>query len=163
MRLLKDILYKVDLRSVAGSTNVEITDVQTDSRKIVKGSLFIAIKGEVSDGHKFIEQAVEMGATVVVGESFSQERKEGGVYVEVKDSAMAAGYIAHHFYDEPSAKLKLIGVTGTNGKTTIATLLYKLFTSLGYTSGLLSTIENKIGSVTMPATHTTPDAVSLNG
>ena len=160
--LLSDILYKVNIRSVAGSTGVEVSDVQLDSRKIRKGGLFVAVKGVAADGHEFIEKAVENGAAVIVYENEPAARKEGVVYVQVENSAIATAFIANNFFGKPSEKIKLVGVTGTNGKTTIATLLYKLFTRLGYTCGLLSTVENKIGATTVPATHTTPDAISLN-
>jgi len=136
--------------------------VQIDSRKIKDGSLFIAVKGVAFDGHQFIDKAIQAGATGVVFEESLAEKKEGIVYVEVENSAAAAGLIAHNFFGQPSEKMKLVGVTGTNGKTTIATLLYKLFTSLGYKCGLLSTVENHIGDKVVPATHTTPDAISLN-
>jgi len=159
---LRDILYKVNIRSVIGSTDLEINDVQIDSRKSIPGSLFIAIKGVAFDGHQFINKAIEAGAVAVVHEESSLEKKEGIVYVQVENSAAAASLIAHNFFDQPSEKVKLVGVTGTNGKTTIATLLYKLFTSLGYKCGLLSTVENHIGERMIPATHTTPDAISLN-
>ncbi|MGC4037301.1 MAG: UDP-N-acetylmuramoyl-L-alanyl-D-glutamate--2,6-diaminopimelate ligase [Chitinophagaceae bacterium] len=162
MTILKDILYKVAIRSVAGDTGVVISDVQIDSRKVGKGCLFIAVKGVAADGHKFIEKAVESGAAAVICEALPVNTKEGVTYVQVDNSATAAGLIAHNFFGQPSDKLKLVGVTGTNGKTTIATLLYKLFTSLGYKCGLLSTVENKIGDKMIAATHTTPDAVSLN-
>ncbi len=160
--LLSDILYKVNIRSVAGSTGVEVNDIQIDSRKIRPGSLFVAVKGAAADGHQFIEKAIENGATVIVCEEMPVTKKEGVVYVQTENSAAAAAYIATNFYGRPSESLKLVGVTGTNGKTTIATLLYKLFTRLGYRCGLLSTVENKVGEETLPATHTTPDAVSLN-
>jgi len=160
--LLQDVLYKVGIRSVAGSTSVEVSDMQIDSRKIQPGSVFVAVKGAAVDGHQFIEKAIENGAIVIVGEELSAEKKEGVVYVQVENSASAAAYMASNFYDKPSEKIKLVGVTGTNGKTTIATLLYKLFTRLGYKCGLLSTVENQIGSTIVPATHTTPDAISLN-
>ena len=159
---LSDILYKVSIRSVVGSTDIDVKDVQIDSRKITKGSLFIAVRGAAADGHLFIENATEAGAVVIVCEKLPAEKKDGVVYVQVEDSAEAAGYIATNFFEQPSAKMKVIGVTGTNGKTTIATLLYKLFTSLGYKCGLLSTVENRIGEKILAATHTTPDAVSLN-
>ena len=159
---MKDILYKVGIRSVAGNTGVEISDIQIDSRKVSKGCVFIAVKGVAADGHKFIEKAVEAGAVAVICEALPVNTKEGVTYVQVDNSAVAAGLIAHNFFGQPSEKLKLIGVTGTNGKTTIATLLYKLFTSLGYKCGLLSTVENKIGDSVLAATHTTPDAISLN-
>jgi len=159
---LRDILYRVNIRSVIGSTDLEINDVQIDSRKIKSGSLFIAVKGVAFDGHQFIDKAIEAGAVAVVFQESFIERKEGVVYVEVENSAAAAGLIAHNFFGQPSEKMKLVGVTGTNGKTTIATLLYKLFTSLGYKCGLLSTVENYIGNKIVAATHTTPDAISLN-
>ncbi len=160
--LLSDILYKVNIRSVAGSTGVEVNDVQLDSRKVRKDGLFIAVKGIAADGHQFIEKAIANGAAVIVYENEPAARKEGVVYVQVENSAMAAAFIANNFFGKPSEKIKLVGVTGTNGKTTIATLLYKLFTRLGYTCGLLSTVENQIGATIVPATHTTPDAISLN-
>lgn len=160
--LLSDVLYKVGIRSVSGSTAVEVRAVQLDSRKVSDSSLFIAVKGAAADGHAFIDKAIATGASVIVAEQIPAEKKEGVVYVEVENSAAAAGVIAHNFYGQPSARVKLVGVTGTNGKTTIATLLYKLFTSLGYTCGLLSTVENMIDGKVIPATHTTPDAVSLN-
>jgi len=141
---------------------LEINDVQIDSRKIKSGSLFIAVKGVAFDGHQFIDKAIEAGAVAVVFQESFIERKEGVVCVEVENSAAAAGLIAHNFFGQPSEKMKLVGVTGTNGKTTIATLLYKLFTSLGYKCGLLSTVENYIGGKIVAATHTTPDAISLN-
>ena len=159
---LSDVLYKVSIRSINGSTDIDIKDVQIDSRKIKKSSLFIAVKGSAADGHLFIGKASEAGATVIVCEVLPAERKDGVVYVQVGNSAEAAGYIAANFFGQPSERMKVVGVTGTNGKTTIATLLYKLFTSLGYTCGLLSTVENRIGEKILAATHTTPDAVSLN-
>ena len=162
MQRLRDILYKVNIRSVIGSTDLEINDVQIDSRKIKPGSLFIAVKGVAVDGHQFIDKAVEAGAVGIVYEASFSAKKEGIAYVEVENSAAAAGFIAHNFFGQPSEKMKLVGVTGTNGKTTIATLLYKLFTSLGYKCGLLSTVENHIADRIVPATHTTPDVISLN-
>lgn len=160
--ILQEVLYKVALRMVHGSTEAEISDVQIDSRKIKSGSLFIAVKGSGADGHDYIKKAVEKGAVAVVCEEMPTEQSEKVVYVQVENSAAAAGYIASNFFDRPSEKMKLVGVTGTNGKTTIATLLYKLFTRLGYTCGLISTVENRIGTEVIPATHTTPDAISLN-
>lgn len=160
--LLRDVLYKVAIRSVTGSTEVEINDVQIDSRKLKPGSLFIAVRGGAADGHQFIEKAVENGAIAVVCETMPAVLKEGIVYVQVENSAAAAGWMANNFFGQPSEKMKLIGVTGTNGKTTIATLLYKLFAGLGYKCGLLSTVENHIGKTIVAATHTTPDAISLN-
>jgi UDP-N-acetylmuramoyl-L-alanyl-D-glutamate--2,6-diaminopimelate ligase len=162
VQVLKDILYKVAIRSVAGSTGVSVKDVQIDSRKVSAGSVFIAVKGTAADGHQFIDKAVEAGATVIVSEKMPASQQEGLVYVQVDNSASAAGIMAHNFFGKPSEKIKLVGITGTNGKTTIATLLYKLFTSLGETSGLISTVENRSGKKIIPATHTTPDAISLN-
>lgn len=150
------------IRSVAGSTSVEVNDVQIDSRKVKKGAAFIAVKGAAADGHQFIEKAIENGAVAVVCEEMPEAINENVVYVQAENSAAAAGYMASNFFGKPSEQLKLVGVTGTNGKTTIATLLYKLFTRLGYKCGLLSTVENMIGQRVVPATHTTPDAVSLN-
>lgn len=160
--LLKDVLYKVSIRSVAGSTSVEVNEIEIDSRKINKGGLFVAMKGAAEDGHRFIEKAIENGAAVIVCEVMPDVKNENVVYVQAESSAAAAGFIANNFFGKPSEKIKLVGVTGTNGKTTIATLLYKLFTRLGYQCGLLSTIENQIGGKVIPATHTTPDAISLN-
>lgn len=159
---LQDILYKVSIRSVVGNRDVYVSDVQTDSRKVKSGSVFIAVKGAAVDGHQFIEKAIGSGAAVIVCEKIPSTVKDGITYVEVENSAAAAGYIAHNFFGSPSEQMKIVGVTGTNGKTTIATLLYKLFTSLGYTCGLLSTVENRIGDNIVPATHTTPDAISVN-
>ncbi|GAB4094464.1 Mur ligase family protein [Flaviaesturariibacter terrae] len=162
MKVLADILYTVRLRAVTGDRDIPVDSVQLDSRKVAPGALFVAVKGTASDGHAFIAKALELGATSIVCETLPAEQKEGVTYVQVEDSAEAAGIIAHNFYDQPSNKLKLVGVTGTNGKTTIATLLYKLFTGLGYTCGLVSTVENLIAGEVIPSTHTTPDAVSLN-
>jgi UDP-N-acetylmuramoyl-L-alanyl-D-glutamate--2,6-diaminopimelate ligase len=160
--LLKDILYKVALRSVAGSTDCEVKDVQIDSRRIMNGSVFVAVRGAAMDGHQFIDKAIEAGATTIVCESLPASMKENINYVQVENSAEAAAHIAHNFYGQPSEKLKLVGVTGTNGKTTVATILYKLFTSLGYKCGLLSTVENIIGNRVEASSHTTPDAITLN-
>ena len=160
--MLKDILYKVSLRSVKGNTSIEVTDLQIDSRKVSDGSCFIALKGSISDGHDYIETAIANGAKTIVCEVLPAQLKEGVTYVEVENSALAAGYISHNFYNEPSLKIKLVGVTGTNGKTTIVTLLWKLFTGLGYKCGLISTVQNQIGDEIILATHTTPDAISVN-
>jgi len=159
--LLRDILYKVSIRSVSGSTGMEVKDIQIDSRKVQPGTVFIAIKGAAADGHQFIEKAIESGATAIVSETALSPR-EGITLLQVENSAAAAGYIANNFFGQPSSKMKVVGVTGTNGKTTIATLLYKLFSALGYKCGLLSTVDNHIGEKVVPATHTTPDAISLN-
>jgi len=160
--LLQDILYKAAIRSVSGHTGVEITGVEIDSRAIQPGAVFVAVKGAAADGHMFIDKAIENGAAAIVAETLPASLQPGVVYVQVENSAAAAGFMAHNFFGKPSEKIKLVGVTGTNGKTTIATLLYKLFTRLGYHCGLISTVENIIGTTVVPATHTTPDAVSLN-
>jgi UDP-N-acetylmuramoyl-L-alanyl-D-glutamate--2,6-diaminopimelate ligase len=159
---LQDILYKVRIRSVFGKLDVDIYDLQLDSRKVGKGSGFIAVKGSHIDGHQFIESIIHLKPAAIICEQMPPNLREGVTYVQVEDSAAAAGLLAHNFFGQPSEKLKLVGVTGTNGKTTIATLLYKLFTSLGYTCGLLSTVQNIIGSRSLEATHTTPDPISLN-
>jgi UDP-N-acetylmuramoyl-L-alanyl-D-glutamate--2,6-diaminopimelate ligase len=163
MATLQDILYKVGIRSVKGNLEIAISGIETDSRKVENGALFIAVKGVHADGHQFISQAAQRGAVAIVAESLPDQLDENITYVQVDNSALAAGFIAHNYYGQPSEKLILIGVTGTNGKTTIATLLYKLFTALGYKCGLLSTVQNYIGETISPATHTTPDAISLNG
>jgi UDP-N-acetylmuramoyl-L-alanyl-D-glutamate--2,6-diaminopimelate ligase len=162
LKKLRDILYKVSTTALAGNTNINIADVQIDSRKVQKGTLFVAVKGVAVDGHQFIDKAVEQGAVAIVCEEMPSSQQEGVTYVQTSKSAEAAGLIAHNFYDQPTTKLKLVGVTGTNGKTTIATLLYKLFICLGYKCGLLSTVENQIAGKVIPSTHTTPDTVSLN-
>ncbi len=160
--MLKDILYKVSLRSVKGNTGIEIKDLQIDSRKVSDGSCFIAIKGSNADGHNYIETAIVNGAKAIVCEVLPTQFKEYVTYVEVENSALAAGFISHNFYGEPTLKIKLVGITGTNGKTTIATLLWKLFSGLGYKCGLISTVQNQIGTEIISATHTTPDAISVN-
>ena len=162
MKNLSDILYKVHTIALAGKTNIDISDVQIDSRKVQKGGLFIAVKGVAVDGHRYIGKAIEQGAVAIVCQDMPASPEENVTYVQTTNSAEAAGLIAHNFYDQPTSRLKLVGVTGTNGKTTIATLLYKLFTCLGYKCGLLSTVENQIAGKIIEATHTTPDAVNLN-
>jgi len=155
-------LYKAHITAITGNTDMGITNVQIDSRQVKKGSLFIAVKGSAADGHHFIQKAIEQGASAIVCEILPAEKKVNITYVQTANSAEAAGLIAHNFYDRPSTQFKLVGVTGTNGKTTIATVLYKLFTGLGYKCGLISTVENLIAGKIIPSTHTTPDAVSLN-
>ncbi|MBS1642185.1 MAG: UDP-N-acetylmuramoyl-L-alanyl-D-glutamate--2,6-diaminopimelate ligase [Bacteroidetes bacterium] len=162
MRKLQDILYKVHLKEVHGNTALTVNDIQIDSRKVSDGCVFVAIKGEKSDGHNFINKAIEQGASVIVCEELPQQLNDTVTYLLVNNSHEAVAYMAHNFYDEPSVKLKLVGVTGTNGKTTIATVLFKLFTQLNFKCGLISTVQNQIANEIIPATHTTPDAVSLN-
>jgi len=162
MALLKDILYKVHIRSVKGQPVTDVINIQIDSRKVTAGSCFIAIKGSNADGNNYIDKAIANGATVIICEQLPLTENKNVQYIVVENSAEASGIMAHNFYGHPSEKLTLVGVTGTNGKTTIATLLYKLFSSLGYTCGLISTVQNQIGTQILAATHTTPDAVSLN-
>lgn len=160
--MLKEILYKVNIRAVSGNTAIEIKNLQTDSRLVTPGTCFIAIKGTLSDGHSFIEDAIAKGAVAIVVEHLPEIIHTHITYVEVAETDVAAGLMSHNFYGEPSRQLKVVGVTGTNGKTTIATLLWKLFTSLGYKCGLISTVQNQIGNEIIPSTHTTPDAIHLN-
>lgn len=162
MRLLTDILYKAGLEEIVGTTNVAVSSITFDSRKVKKDSLFIAVRGTSVDGHNFIDKAIEAGALAIICEEIPENKIEDITYVKVKNANYALGIIASNFYDNPSQKLKLIGVTGTNGKTTTVTLLYNLFKSLGNTVGLLSTVKNKIHNEEIPATHTTPDAIELN-
>ena len=162
MHILQDILYKVHLLEVVGVTDIAVSSIAIDSRKVIKGTAFIAIKGVAQDGHDYITKAIELGAKVIVCENMPALLTDGVTYIKVANAQEAVAYMAHQFYDAPSTKIKLVGVTGTNGKTTIATLLFKLFSSLDYTCGLVSTVQNQIGDQIISATHTTPDAVSLN-
>lgn len=162
MKLLSDILYKTRLEEIVGSTNLAISSVTFDSRQVKKDSLFIATIGVTVDGHNYIEKAIEMGAAAIVCEKLPAKINENITYIKVLNSSESLGYIACNFYDNPSEKLKLIGITGTNGKTTTVTLLFNLFRGLGYNVGLLSTVENKINNTVIPSTHTTPDALALN-
>jgi UDP-N-acetylmuramoyl-L-alanyl-D-glutamate--2,6-diaminopimelate ligase len=161
MKFLKDILYKCRLQEVQGSTNVAIEHIASDSRLAKTFSLFIAVRGTLTDGHKFIDQAVAQGAVAIVCEELPEDLKEGITYVQVTDSTEALGYIASNFYDNPSDEIEVIGVTGTNGKTTTVSLLYQMFRLLNIKTGLLSTVVNKINDQAVQATHTTPDAISL--
>ena len=162
MKLLRDILYKVPLEEVVGNTNVAIPGIAFDSRKVENHGVFVAISGTSMDGHAFIDQAIAKGALAIVCEILPEKTRDNVTYVKVKNSKLALGLMASNFYNNPSEKLKLIGVTGTNGKTTVATLLYELFQQLDQKSGLLSTVKNKIGRQVLPATHTTPDQLTLN-
>ena len=162
MITLKDILYKVSLEKVVGNTAVAFRELQFDSRKVGLDDVFVAIKGTQSDGHQFIKKAIDQGALAVVCQQMPKEIINGITYLQVQDTQQALAILASHFYGNPSAELQLVGVTGTNGKTTIATLLYTLFTSAGYKVGLLSTIKVIIGATEHPATHTTPDSLAIN-
>ena len=160
--ILQDILYKVSIKEIIGNTSIVVNAIQIDSRKITEGDVFIAIAGEKIDGHQFINRSINVGAIAIVCESLPQNLNEAVTYIVVNNSHEAAAIMAHHFFNEPSSKIKLVGVTGTNGKTTIATLLFKLFIQLGYSCGLISTVQNQINDTILPSTHTTPDAISLN-
>ena len=162
MHLLSDLLYKAGIEEVSGDTSISIEKVCFDSRKVEADTLFIAIRGTVVDGHHFIAEVIAKGATAIVCEEMPAERFQSVTYVQVKDSSLAIAIIAANFYDHPSEKLKLIGVTGTNGKTTVVTLLHALFRQLGYKVGLLSTVVNRINDLEILSTHTTPDPLQLN-
>ena len=162
MKLLKDILYKVSLIEVVGSTNVAINAIQFDSRKIGKDNLFVAVRGTVSDGHRYIDDTIVAGAVAVLCEEFPASINEKVTYIKVKDTSAALGIVASNYYDNPSEHIKLVGVTGTNGKTTTVTLLFNLFKKLNYKVGLLSTVKNQINNEVLASTHTTPDAIELN-
>lgn len=162
MHPLKNILYKVSITSTFGDMQVKVKDIVFDSRKVTAGSLFVAVKGTHVDGHDFISRATDAGAVAVVCEQLPASLAQGVTFVTVQDSGEALGVMASNFFDNPSGKLKLVGVTGTNGKTTVTTLLFQLFQKLGYKVGLISTVHNRINDKIVPATHTTPDAVEIN-
>lgn len=160
--ILIDLLQNIILKSTIGDTEISVTDIQFDSRKIGQGSVFVATRGTATDGHDFISMAIEKGAKAIVCEEYPTEKIDGITYILVENSSDALGKIASAWYDFPSGKLILVGVTGTNGKTTIATLLYQMFRQLGYKTGLLSTVCNYVDDVAVEATHTTPDSLALN-
>ena len=162
MQRLVDILVGIDVNQIIGNQDIKIAKIEFDSRKVERDSVFVAISGTQVDGHQFIERAIDLGATVVVFEDSLTTFRKNVTYIMVENSAKALGEMASNYYGNPSRKLKLVGITGTNGKTTCATILYKLFMGMGYKTGLLSTVENKIGNQVIPATHTTPNPVVLN-
>lgn len=162
MKLLKDILYKVAIVEIHGINDLEVENITFDSRKVDAGFVYVALRGVLADGHSYITSAIENGASVVVCEDLPSDMPESVTFVKVKDTHEALGFLAANFYDNPSKQLKLVGVTGTNGKTTTVTLLYHLFKKLGYKVGLISTVVNLIDEVEVKATHTTPDALSTN-
>lgn len=162
MRNLSDILQGLPFTELQGSADIAISAVVFDSRKVVPGCLFVAVRGTVVDGHNYIEQAIKDGAAAIICEELPGHTVGEVNFLMVANSAEALGIVSANFYDNPSKKLKLVGVTGTNGKTTVATLLYQLFRDLGYKCGLLSTVENQINGKVIPSTHTTPDQVELN-
>lgn len=160
--ILKDLLRGIRVMETIGSEETEISGVAIDSRKVTKGGLFVAMKGTQVDGHKFIPKAIELGAAAILCENLPDNLEEGVAYVVVPDTEDIVGEVATRFYGNPSEKLKLVGVTGTNGKTTIATLLYNMFRKFGHKCGLLSTVCNYIEEEAIPADHTTPDPIELN-
>lgn len=162
MRILADILFGLRVESIVGNTNIEINNICFDTRKVLANDVFVAVKGFEVDGHKFIEKAIELGAKTIICEVLPDNLNSEICWIKVVNSSEATGVLASNYYDNPSQKLNLVGVTGTNGKTTTATLLYKLFQKLGYKVGLLSTIVNYIDFEAVKSTHTTPDAVQLN-
>ena len=159
---LQELLVDIEVLRIVGDTSTEVTDIQFDSRRAGEGCLFVAQEGTAADGHVYIEQCVAKGAVAIVLEKEEYIKDDGVCYILVKNSDEALGKIAHHWFGEPSKQLKLVGVTGTNGKTTTATLLYKLFKALGYKAGLLSTVVNYVDEEAVTATHTTPNALELN-
>ena len=162
MITLKDILYRVSINKVIGNTNVAITNVEFDSRKVSLNDVFVATRGTVSDGHEYIKNAVNQGAIAIVCEELPKDTVNGVTYVKVQNAQQALAFMASNFYENPSENLQLVGVTGTNGKTTIASLLYQLYTKAGFKVGLLSTVKIMVGNIEHKATHTTPDSLTIN-
>lgn len=162
MSILKDILYKVNINAVVGNTNVAINTIQFDSRKIANNDVFVAVNGTVVDGHNYIDVAIKQGALVIICETLPTNLVDGVTYVEVDNSNKALAVMASNYYDSPSDNLKLVGVTGTNGKTTVTTLLYQLFKNAGFKVGLLSTVKILVDDIEYKATHTTPDSLTIN-
>ena len=163
MKYLKDILSaQAEVTDIIGTSDIEIKSIELDSRKVLPGSLFFAVRGTSVDGHDFIETAIEKGAVAIVCEHLPERRSESITYLVVKTSSFTLGIVASAFYGDPSSKLTLVGVTGTNGKTTTVNLLYQIFKGFGLKTGLLSTIDNKIDKESIPSTHTTPDPIQIN-
>ena len=162
MSILKDILYKVAIEAVKGSTEIAINKMDFDSRKIEKNDVFVAIRGSVSDGHDYIEKAIQLGAVAIVCDVLPESLVDGVTYIQVKDTNKALAFMAANYFGNPSESLKLVGITGTNGKTTIASLLYQLFKKAGHKVGLLSTVKILVDDVEYKATHTTPDSITIN-
>jgi len=162
VKILKDILYKVAIESVTGSTEIDIHKIDFDSRKIEANDVFVAIRGSLSDGHDYIEKAIQLGAIAVICDTLPENIEKGITYIKVKDTNTALAFMAANFFGNPSEKLKLVGVTGTNGKTTIASLLFQLFEKAGFKVGLLSTVKIMVDETEYKATHTTPDSITIN-
>ena len=162
MKILKDILYKVTINAVVGSTSAVVNKIEFDSRKIEANDLFVAIKGTIVDGHNYIDKAIKDGATSVICEVLPEILQDGITYIEVANSNQALAFMAANYFEHPSENLKLVGVTGTNGKTTVTSLLYQLFKKAGYKVGLLSTVKIMVDNTEYKATHTTPDSLTIN-
>ena len=160
--LLRDILYKTAIEAVKGPTDINVGKIEFDSRLVVAGDAFVAIRGTQSDGHAFIEKAIAQGAVAIICDTLPEMVNEAVTYVEVKSTSAALAYMASNYYGNPSSQLKLVGITGTNGKTTIATLLYQLFRNAGFKAGLLSTVKIMVDQAEHKATHTTPDSLTIN-
>ncbi|WP_185288316.1 UDP-N-acetylmuramoyl-L-alanyl-D-glutamate--2,6-diaminopimelate ligase [Chryseobacterium lactis] len=160
--IITALVNRIPVVEIHGNENREVSELVIDSRKVTANSLYMAMRGTVVDGHSFITSAIEKGATTIVCEELPEVLDENVTYIKVKDSSKALGHLASNFYGNPSQQLKLIGVTGTNGKTSVSTLLFDVFTNLGYPSALLSTVEIRIGEEIIPATHTTPDVITIN-
>ena len=160
--ILSDILNGADVLDILGNKEIEISEIVFDSRKAVKNSLYIAIKGTLVDGHQYIPSAIEKGTKAIVCEVLPEQKEEGIIYIKVENSSKVLGLLASNFYGNPSEKLTLVGVTGTNGKTSVSTLLFDIFKKMGYSSVLISTVEYRIGDEVIPSTHTTPDIITLN-
>ncbi len=159
---LDELLIPISIIETSGQVSIDITGVNIDSRSVIPGDLFIAVRGTQADGHSYISKAIEQGATAILCETFPEDRKEGVTYIRVANTEDVTGLVATRFFGDPTSKLELIGVTGTNGKTTIATLLYNMFRKFGYKCGLCSTVCNYIDGEALPTEHTTPDPITLN-
>lgn len=162
MILLKDILYKTSIEAVQGSTDITVSKIEFDSRLITPGDVFVAIRGTQTDGHDYIKTAIAQGAVAIVCDTLPDNTQDVVTYITVKNTSSALAYMAANYYGNPSKNVRLTGITGTNGKTTIATLLYQLFTNAGYKTGLLSTVKIMVGDIEYKATHTTPDSLTIN-
>jgi len=160
--VLRDILYKTSIEAVSGPTDIAVNKMEFDSRAVQPGDAFVAIRGTQSDGHAYIDKAISLGAVVVVCEAMPEDLSENITYIQVKSASAALATMAANYFGNPSRSLKLVGITGTNGKTTIATLLYQLFKNAGYKTGLLSTVKVMVADTEYPATHTTPDSLTIN-
>ena len=160
--ILRQILDNVKILEIVGKLETEISEIIFDSRKVIENSLYIAIKGTLADGHQYISSAIEKGAKGIVCEVLPEQKEEGIIYIKVENSSKVLGLLASNFYGNPSEKLTLVGITGTNGKTSVSTLLFDIFKKMGYSSVLISTVEYRIGDEVFPSTHTTPDIITLN-